>query len=66
MRTFFDARKKTLEFVGTTQENLLAYVAEGPVPGAVNVTQSILFLSAPSGRHLLQIRKVKATTNFPR
>ena len=63
----FEARrKKTIEFVKSSQEDLRAHFMDSPVIKDLDGVQWILFLSAHTERHTKQILEVKADPNFPK
>jgi hypothetical protein len=65
LKAFGDAREKTIEWAQTTKEDLRAHVASGPT-GELDGYQWMMYLSGHTRRHLLQIKEVMASANFPK
>lgn len=65
LASFFDNRKKLMEFVRTTNDDMRNHVITMP-PGSFDSYQMVLFIAAHSYRHTLQIEEVKADPNFPK
>ena len=65
-KTFQDARKSTMDYVKTTQDDLRDHFGPHPVFGTLDAYQWILLISAHSERHTKQIEEVKADPNFPK
>ena len=65
-KAFEDARKATMEYVKTTQDDLRDHFGPHPVLGLLDGYQWILLTSAHSERHTKQIEEVKADPNFPK
>jgi DinB superfamily len=65
LQAFADGRKKTLEFVKTTQQDLRGHVLKGAV-GEMDGYQWLLYLSGHTRRHLAQIKEVMASPGFPK
>jgi hypothetical protein len=65
LSSFFDNRKKLIEFVKLTNEALRDHVVTFP-PGSFDSYQMVLFIAAHSYRHTQQIEEVKADPNFPK
>jgi DinB superfamily len=65
LASFFDDRKKLIEFVKTTNDDLRAHVATMPF-GSFDSYQMILLIAAHSNRHTQQIEEVKADPNYPK
>ncbi len=63
---FEEARKATMDYVRTTQDDLRDHFGPHPVFGLLDSYQWILFISAHSERHTKQIEEVKADPNFPK
>jgi hypothetical protein len=60
-----ESRKKIIEFVRTTQDDLRNHVVELPF-GSYDAYQVILMIGSHSNRHTQQIEEVKAQTGFPK
>ena len=65
LSSFFDNRKKLMEFVMTTNDNMRDHVLTLPF-GSFDSYQMVLFIAAHSNRHTQQIEEVKADPNFPK
>jgi hypothetical protein len=65
LQAFGDGRKKTLEFVKTTEQDLRGHVLRGAV-GEMDGYQWLLYLSGHTRRHLAQIKEVMASPGFPK
>jgi hypothetical protein len=65
-KAFQDARKNTMEYVKTTQDDLRDHFGPHPLLGTMDAYQWILLISAHSERHTKQIEEVKADPNFPK
>jgi hypothetical protein len=65
-KTFEDARKNTMDYVKTTQDDLRDHFGPHPMLGTIDAYQWILLISAHSARHTKQIEEVKADPNFPK
>jgi hypothetical protein len=65
-KAFEDARKNTMEYVKTTQDDLRDHFGQHPMLGTIDAYQWILLISAHSERHTKQIEEVKADPNFPK
>jgi hypothetical protein len=65
-KAFEDARKATMEYVKTTQDDLRDHFGPHPLLGPLDGYQWILLISAHSERHTKQIEEVKADPNFPK
>ncbi len=65
-KSFVDARKSTMDYVKTTQDDLRDHFGPHPVFGTLDAYQWILLISAHSERHTKQIEEVKADPNFPK
>src|ERR1700682_3791807 len=63
LASFFDSRKKLIEFVATTNDDMRDHVVTFP-PGSFDSYQMLLFIAAHSNRHMQQIDEVKADPNF--
>lgn len=65
-KAFEDARKNTMEYVKTTQDDLRDHFGPHPLLGTIDAYQWILLISAHSERHTKQSEEVKADPNFPK
>jgi hypothetical protein len=65
-KAFEDARKNTMDYVKTTQDDLRDHFGPHPMLGTMDAYQWILLISAHSERHTKQIEEVKADPNFPK
>ena len=65
LAAFDDNRKKTIEYVKGTQQDLRAHVLKGAA-GEMDGYQWIVYLSGHTRRHLAQIAEVMASPGFPR
>lgn len=63
---FTQARGRTITFLETTTEELRGHFAEHWVLGVLDAYQWIMFVTAHSERHLMQLNEVKAAPGFPR
>lgn len=61
---FNECREALIKYMSETKEDLRNHVAETPV-GMVDGYQLLLFLSAHTKRHTLQIAELKAHPDFP-
>ncbi len=59
-------RDSTLQYLGTTKDDLKNHFTEHPAFGAINTYQLLLLLSAHSERHTMQIEEVKASAGYPK
>jgi hypothetical protein len=64
LAAFKERRAKTLEYAGSTKDDLRSRVATSPL-GPLDGYQWLLFAAAHSDRHLAQLREVKAHAQFP-
>lgn len=62
---FNKKRGENIEFVKTTKEDLRNHYTQVPF-GTIDAYQVLLFMSAHTERHVLQIEEVKANPNFPK
>lgn len=62
---FKERRQQTLDYAGTTKDDLRARVADSPL-GPLDGYQWLLFMAAHTERHLAQLKEVKADPRFPR
>jgi hypothetical protein len=65
LSSFFDSRKKLMEFVMTSNLDMRDHVLTLPF-GSFDSYQMVLFMAAHSNRHTLQIEEVKADPNYPK
>ncbi len=66
IKAFEDARKATMDYVRTTNDDLRDHFGPHPLLGPMDAYQWILLISAHSERHTKQIEEVKADPNFPK
>jgi acyl-CoA synthetase (AMP-forming)/AMP-acid ligase II len=66
LKEFDTRRKKTINYVKTTQDDLRAHFIPHPILGPMDGYQWLLMLSAHSERHTNQILEVKADSKFPK
>lgn len=59
-------RKKAIDYINTTNEELRNHVATETPLGALDAYQLVLLLSQHTNRHMQQINEVKADPNFPK
>jgi DinB superfamily len=64
--SFVARRNRNIEFVRTTQDDLRDHYFQNPGLGTIDDYQAILFMTAHSKRHTLQLEEVKANPNFPK
>lgn len=63
---FFNERRDALiQYMSETKEDLRNHIAETPL-GVLDAYQLLLFLSAHTKRHTLQIAELKANAGFPK
>ena len=65
-KAFEEARKTTIDYVKTSNDDLRDHFFAHPVFGTMDAYQWILLISAHSERHTKQILEVKADPNFPK
>lgn len=65
MNAFKQKRNSNIKFVKTTAEDLRNRYQQLPF-GTIDAYQILLFMSAHTERHILQIEEVKADANFPK
>jgi hypothetical protein len=64
--TFFkENRNKLISYIDDTQEDMRNHVINFPT-GLMDAYQLVLFISAHSSRHTLQIKEIIADPNFPK
>jgi len=66
IKAFEDARKATMDYVRTTEDDLRDHFFPHPLLGTLDAYQWILLISAHSERHTKQIEEVKADPNYPK
>jgi hypothetical protein len=66
LKAFFASRKKTLEYVRKTQDDLRAHKANAPFGRSLDGYHWLLLVSAHTERHTAQALEVKADPNFPK
>ena len=66
VKAFEQARKTTMDYVQTTNDDLRDHFAPHPMLGMMDAYQYILLISAHSERHTKQIEEVKADPGFPK
>jgi uncharacterized damage-inducible protein DinB len=64
-QTFANCRDATIEYISTTNDDLLNHFWQHPATGTIDLYQTILLIAAHSERHILQIIEVKNDINFP-
>jgi len=65
LKVFDERREALIKYVKETKDDLRNHFAESPF-GLVDTYQLLLFLSAHTKRHTLQIEELKANPGFPR
>jgi uncharacterized damage-inducible protein DinB len=65
-KAFVDVREQTLDYMRTTKDDLRAHASAHSGLGLPDAFQWLLFISAHSARHTLQIEEVKADPNYPK
>lgn len=65
VREFVNKRKANMNYVAKTEDDLRNHYAEFPF-GITDSYQVLLFMSAHTERHVLQIEEVMADPNFPK
>ncbi len=65
LKIFNERREALIQYMSETKEDLRNHVAETPL-GIVDAYQLLLFLSAHTKRHTLQIAELKAHPDFPK
>jgi DinB superfamily len=66
VKAFEQARKATMDYVQTTNDDLRDHFGPHPMLGTMDAYQWILFISAHSDRHTKQIEEVKADPGYPK
>ncbi|MBL7699317.1 MAG: DinB family protein [Chitinophagaceae bacterium] len=59
-----ESRKRIIDFVGSTQDDLRNYVIQLPF-GSFDAYQMVLLIGAHSNRHTQQLEEVKTAAGFP-
>ena len=65
LKVFDERREALIKYVKETKDDLRNHIAESPL-GLVDTYQLLIFLSAHTKRHTLQIEELKANLNFPK
>jgi len=65
LKVFDERREALIKYVKETKDDLRNHIAESPL-GLVDTYQLLIFLSAHTKRHTLQIEELKANPNFPK
>ena len=65
LEAFYEARRRTLDYLAATDLNLRAYVATHPIGMDLDAHQWFLFLVGHVDRHLQQIAEVKNHSKYP-
>ena len=65
MKVFDERREALIKYVKETKDDLRNHFADSPF-GLVDTYQLLLFLSAHTKRHTLQIEELKTNSNFPK
>ncbi|MBX9782661.1 MAG: DinB family protein [Chitinophagaceae bacterium] len=65
LKLFNERREALIKYMSETKEDMRNRVAQTPL-GMVDAYQLLLFLSAHTKRHTLQIAELKANPNFPK
>ena len=60
------ARKRTIDYVRTTQDDLRGHAMAHPVMQTIDGYQWVLLLAAHSARHTAQIEEVKTAAGYPK
>lgn len=63
---FDKRRKKNMDYVNTTQDDLRAHAVPHPILGPLDGYQWLLLTSAHTERHVNQIKEVQANANYPK
>lgn len=63
---FEAARKRTIEYIKTTQDDLRGHSMAHPAMKTIDGYQWVLLLAAHSARHTAQIEEVKAAAGYPK
>lgn len=65
-KDFEAARKRTIEYVTTTQDDLRGHASTHPALKTIDAYQWVLLLAAHSARHTAQIAEVKTSPGYPK
>jgi hypothetical protein len=65
LKVFDERRESLIKYVKETKDDLRNHFADSPF-GLVDTYQLLIFLSAHTKRHTLQIEELKATPGFPK
>jgi uncharacterized damage-inducible protein DinB len=65
-KAFLDVREQTLNYMRTTKDDLRAHAEYHSGLGTPDAFQWLLFISAHTARHTLQIEEVKAAPGYPK
>jgi hypothetical protein len=65
LKLFNERRDALIKYMGEAKEDMRNHVAQTPL-GVIDAYQLLLFLSAHTKRHTLQIAEIKAHPNFPK
>ena len=63
---FEAARKRTIDYIRTTQDDLRGHAMAHPVMQTIDGYQWVLLLAAHSARHTAQIEEVKTAAGYPK
>jgi uncharacterized damage-inducible protein DinB len=63
---FETARKRTIDYIRTTQDDLRGHAMAHPVMQTIDAYQWVLLLAAHSARHTAQIEEVKTAAGYPK
>jgi DinB family protein len=66
IKDFEAARKQTIDYVRTTQDDLRGHAAPHPAMQMIDAYQWVLLLAAHSARHTAQIDEVKTAAGYPK
>lgn len=66
VQRFLASRRRTMEFVRDTEDELRRRFAPHPVYGTLDAYQWILLLSAHTERHTAQLNEIKASPGYPK
>ena len=66
IKAFVARRDSTIQYIGTTQDDLKNHITSHPAFGMVNSYQLLLLITGHSERHTLQIEEVKNNPSFPK
>jgi hypothetical protein len=66
LQAFVLRRDSTIQYLGSTQDDLKDHYLAHPVFGTMDLYQGLMFLAAHSARHTLQLEEVMASPGFPK